>query len=286
MGKIKSCFNDDVRDLQALLAEELAAAAKPRPTEAALAVAGPVDGDRVALTNRAWAFSIAKLKRALKLKRLIVVNDFAAVAQALPALKAKDLQRIGGGKGEKNGNLVACGPGTGFGVAALVRSAHPPWVLASEAGHVMFGPATEEEAEIVARLAAPRPLVVESLLSGPGLVRLHRALSGQALSSDQVIDKAKTKDRAALATVAAFLRIFGRVAGDFALAFEARGGVYLAGGLGRALAPFFADSPFRQAFEDRPSYSERLAAIPIFLIRHPSPELLGALTLALAARRG
>jgi len=275
-----------VPDLRELLERELAAAGKPRPTTAVLAVAGPIDGDRVALTNRAWWFSQAKLKRALKLKRLIVVNDFAAVAHALPVLQVKDLVRIGGGKGEPGGNLVACGPGTGFGVAALVRRAREPFVLSSEAGHMMFGPAAAEEAEIFARLSpGPKPRVVENLLSGPGLARLHRALAGQTLSSDHVIINVKAGDEAALRTVEAFLRLLGRVAGDIALAFDARGGVYIAGGVGRALAPLFAASPFRKAFEDRPTYGDRLAATPTYAIVHPSPELLGALTLGLAALR-
>jgi glucokinase len=286
LGAIKSLFNDSVPDLQELLERELAAAEGRRPLTAVLAVAAPIDGDRVALTNRAWRFSITKLKRALKLKRMIVVNDFAAVAHALPALKAKDLVRIGGGAGKKDGNLVACGPGTGFGVAALMRTVPEPFVLASEAGHMMLGPAAAGEAEIFARLSGPKPLVVENLLSGPGLARLHRALAGQALSSDQVITSAKAGDGTALATVEVFLRLLGRVAGDIALAFDARGGLYIAGGVGRALASLFATSPFRQAFEDRPTYRERLAATPTYAIVHPSPELLGALTIALTATRG
>jgi glucokinase len=279
LGKIKSLFNDGVPDLQELLARELAAAGKTRPTVAALAVAAPVDGDRIALTNRAWSFSQAKLKRALKLKRLIVVNDFVAVAHALPALKAKDLVRLGGGKGKKDGNLLACGPGTGFGVAALIHATPTPSVLASEAGHMMLGPAVDET-EIFAHLYGPKPLVVENILSGPGIARLHRALTGQALTSDQVITNARARHEEALRTVEAFLRILGRVAGDLALAFDARGGVYIAGGVGRALAPLFTTSPFRKAFEDHQTYGERLAAIPTYAIVHPSSELLGVLILA------
>lgn len=286
LGKIKSLFNDGVPDLQELLARELAAAGKNRPATAVLAVAAPIDGDRVALTNRAWSFSQAKLKHALKLRRLIVVNDFAAVAHALPVLKSKDLVRVGGGKGKKDGNLVACGPGTGFGVAALVHRERAPFVLPSEAGHMLFAPAAADEAEIFARISGPKPLVVENLLSGPGIARLHRALSGQTLTSDQVITNAKAGHEEAIHTVEVFLRLLGRVAGDIALAFDARGGVYIAGGVGRALAELFATSPFRKAFEDHPTYGERLAAIPTYAIVHPSPELLGALTLALAEIRG
>ncbi|HLL28779.1 MAG TPA: ROK family protein [Xanthobacteraceae bacterium] len=282
LGEIKSLFNDRIADLQELLSRELAAEEAKQATMAVLAVAAPIDEDRISLTNRAWSFSRSKLKQALKLKRLIVVNDFVAVAHALPALTAKDVVSIGGGKGEPGENLLACGPGTGFGVAALVRAAEPPIVLSSEAGHMVLGAASAADRDIFARLApGSKPLVIESILSGPGLARLHQALCGQALSSNDVIAGANAGGKTALETVEVFLRVFGRVAGDLALAFNARGGVYLAGGLGRGLAPFFAKSSFRKAFEEHPTYGERLAAIPTRVIVHPSPELLGAFTLGL-----
>jgi glucokinase len=280
LGEIKSLFNDGVQDLGELLAYEIAAAGEPRPKVAALAVAGPVDGDKIALTNRAWSFSISALTKTLALERLFVMNDFAAIAHALPVLGEKDLLRVGGGERQKEATFLACGPGTGFGVSALAERGHLSLVLASEAGHMLLGPTTAEEAEIFARLSGPKPFEIEHLISGPGLARLHRALAGEAWTSDEVINSAKAGSQAALGTVAAFLRIWGRIAGDLALAFDARGGVYLAGGLGRGLAPFFAASPFRQAFEERPTYRARLAAIPTALIVHPSPELVGALALA------
>jgi glucokinase len=285
LGKITSQFNDSVPDLPSLLERELAVLGRSRPALAVLAVAAPMNGDHVALTNRNWSFSQAELKRRLRLKRLIVVNDFVAVAHALPVLKARDLLRTGGGSGKKNGNLLACGPGTGFGVAALVRTGREEIVLPSEAGHMIFGPSAAE-AEIFPRPPMQtKPLVVENILSGPGLAYLHQALSGQTLSSDQVLVNAKAGDKAALKTAETFLRFLGRVAGDLALVFDARGGVYIGGGVGRALAPLFATSPFRQAFDNRPTYKERLAAIPTYVITHPSPELVGALRLGLAATR-
>jgi glucokinase len=284
LTNIRSLFNDGIPDLQDLLARELAAVGKARPKIAVLAVAGPVDRDRIALTNRAWSFSQVKMKRALRLKHLIVVNDFAAVAHSLPLLKPKDIVRVGGGKGKAHGNLLACGPGTGFGVAALVRTAHQSSVLATEGGHMLLGPANRYEDQIFARLPDARPFNIEHLLSGPGLARLHTALSGQHLTSDQVITNARAQHAEALRTVEAFIRLFGRIAGDLALTFDARGGVFLAGGVGRALAPLFPQSPFREAFESRPTYGDRLAAIPTSVIAHPSPELLGALALGLAAR--
>jgi glucokinase len=284
LTNVRSLFNDGISDLQELLARELDAAGEPRPGITVLAVAGPVDQDQIALTNRAWSFSQAGMKRALQLKHLIVINDFAAVAHALPMLEAGDVVRVGDAKGEPRGNLLACGPGTGFGVAALVRSAYGPTVIPTEGGHMLMGPTNRAEEEIFARLNESRPFEIEHLLSGPGLARLHTALCGQHLTSDQVITNARAKQAEALQTVEAFIRLFGRVAGDLALTFDARGGVYLAGGVGRALAPLFPHSPFREAFEARPTYADRLKAIPTSVIAHPSPELLGALALGLAAR--
>jgi glucokinase len=248
---------------------------------AVLGVAGPIDGDRVALTNRAWSFSRQKLQRRLKLKQLIVVNDFAAVALALPFLKAKDVLQIGGGKADAHGNLLACGPGTGFGVAVLVRAGHYPFALSSEAGHMVLGAASADETQIFQKLLAQRaPLAVEDVLSGPGLARLHRAVSGQELNPDQILAAARVGEKNARSTTDIFFRLMGRIAGDLALAFDARGGVYIAGGLGRALAPFFAASRFRESFENHVHYRERLVQIPIHVIVHPAPGLLGALMLA------
>src|SRR5690606_11128196 len=103
------------------------------------------------------------------------------------------------------------------------------------------------------------PVVVEQLLSGPGLVRLHRILSGEITTSEEILAAARLGQKPARGSVNAFLRLFGRIAGDLALAFDARGGVFIAGGIGRVLAPFYASSPFREAFEEHPPYQARLA---------------------------
>jgi glucokinase len=278
-GKIKTILNDDISDLTALLERELALNEK-RPSTAVLGVAGPIDSDLISLTNRAWSFSRKKLQRRLKLKKLIVVNDFAAVAHALPFLKAKDVTRVGGGKGERNGNLLVCGPGTGFGTSALVRTDSGVSVVSSEAGHAILGPSTPNEMQIFSKIAPQQvPFVVEDVLSSPGLTRLHRATFGQELNSDQIIAAARIGEKNALNTLETFFRLMGRIAGDLALTFNARGGVYIAGGLGQSLLSFLQTSPFRECFENHPPYRERLASIPIYVIMHPAPGLLGALKL-------
>jgi glucokinase len=256
------------------------AAAKPRPDSAVLAVAAPVDGDQVTMTNFNWSFSQKTLARSLRLKRLTVVNDFVAVAHALPAFRAADLVSIPGGHKNTKGNLLACGPGSGFGVAALIPAKRPV-AIASEAGHTRLGASTSDAARVVAHLVKELGTVVtEHVLSGPGLVRLHRILTGKHESAEEIASAARKGRTDAKATTDMFLRWFGRVAGDLALTFDARGGVYLAGGVSRSLAPLVASSHFRETFENHPPYGVRLAAIPVHVVVHPVPGLLGAAVLA------
>jgi len=256
------------------------AAAKPRPDTAVFAVAGPVDSDQVSMTNFNWSFSQKTLMRSLKLKRMTVVNDFVAVAHALSELRPTDLVSIPGGHKNAKGNLLACGPGSGFGVSALIP-ARRPIAIASEAGHTRLGAATADAARVVAHLVKEMGTVVtEHVLSGPGLVRLHRILNGKSESAEEIAAAARKGRADAKATVDMFLRWFGRIAGDLALTFDARGGVYLAGGVSRALAPLVASSGFRETFENHPPYAARLAAIPVYVVVHPAPGLAGAAVLA------
>jgi glucokinase len=271
---LRSDENPETRLAAALLA------AKPRPDAAVLAVAGPVDGDQVTMTNFNWSFSQKTLMRSLKLKRMTVVNDFVAVAHALPALRPADLVSLPGGHKNAKGNLLACGPGSGFGVSALIP-ARRPIAIASEAGHMRLGAATADAARVVAHLVREMGTVVtEHVLSGPGLARLHRILTDRHESAEEIAAAARRGQAEAKATVDMFLRWFGRIAGDLALTFDARGGVYLAGGVSRALAPLVASSGFREAFENHPPYATRLAAIPLYVVVHPAPGLAGAAVLA------
>jgi glucokinase len=278
--------NDDVKDLVALLREALIGLGDKRPRFAVIAVAGPVETDEIRLTNRPWTFSRAALRETLDLDELVVVNDFYAVAHALPALAADELMPLGMKTASKDGNLLACGPGTGFGVSALVRSGVVPTAISSEGGHMRLGAATADEARVIGRLARDRgPVAVEDVLSGRGLVAAHRILGGHDATTGAIIDAAKSGEASACATVAFFMRVFGRVAGDLALAFDARSGVYIGGGLGQALSELYAGSPFDDAFRDHPPYQDRLAAIPVHVIMHPFPGLIGAQQIALAHLR-
>jgi glucokinase len=281
MESLLSVSNREAGNLSEYLADTIARRGEPRPHGAVLAVAAPVDGDQIVLTNHPWSFARPRLIERLGLNDLIVVNDFAAAAMALGSFEAADLLPLGFGSAAPGGTQLICGAGTGFGVAAVRTIEGKRRVIASEAGHMRFGAADEEEARLLAGL---RPelgsIAVEHVLSGEGIVRLHRALHGTRADAKSIIAAAVEHAEPAQQTVALFLKIFGRVAGDLALAFDARGGVFLAGGVVRSLATAFGASPFLHAFQDHPPYEQRLAAMPVSLVLHSMPGLLGAAAIA------
>jgi glucokinase len=249
-----------------------------KPTAGVLAIAGPIDGDEVALTNRAWRFRLTELGRAFDLSPLAALNDFEAIAWAVPGLSAADLRVVGPVLPPGPGPKVVCGPGTGLGAAALVPLRGDWHVVPGEAGHCSFGPASRDEEEVFARLReATGHVSAETILSGPGILRLHAALhpGGAPLSSEAILARAAAGDVAARSTVATFVRLLGRFAGDLALTFKATGGVYLTGGLGCGLGELLDAALFRRAFEAHPPYQALLAAMPTFVITDPQPGLLG-----------
>jgi glucokinase len=281
-GKLRavhSAVNDDVANLETLLADALATA-RPRPQAAVLGIAGWIDGDRVLVTNRGWTFSRRALARKLGLKRLVAVNDFEALAHGLPAFGITDLVAVGAPQEMPKERLLVCGPGSGFGSALLIKSGQGAKVLASEAGHMRLGAATADEARVIAHfLRETGPVIVEHVLSGPGLARVHEILSGEKKRAETIAAAARTGDAIARASADFFLRLFGRIAGDLTLAYNARA-VFLAGGVTRGLAPLIPNSPFRAAFEEHAPYRDRMALIPIKAIVHEEPGLFGAAQLA------
>lgn len=275
--------NDSYASVEELIAGYLEQVAGEPPCAAVLAVAGPIDGDGVQLTNRDWHFSRTALGVAFGFQRVEVMNDFVAFAHAVPHLGREHLLSVGVGRAVPGRPRLVCGPGTGLGAAVILTREGGYDVLPSEAGHMRFGAVTTDEARIIAHLVRDLgPVAVEHVLSGKGLVRLHRILTGEQLSSHAIIKAATNGQMSEKESCGVFLRVLGRVLGDLALAFDALGGVYVGGGLGRAMAPLFADSPFRAAFEDHPPYGERLAQVPVQVVTHAAPGLMGA---GRAARR-
>ena len=275
--------NTDIDDLQTLL-EETIGAGRRRTTSAVLALAGPVDGDEVRLTNHPWTISRSIFENALGLRRLILVNDFLAVAHAMPVLKERDVIEIQKGEAAGPGNILVCGPGTGFGAAALIDSGATKTGITSEAGHMVLGAASQDEIELFSRISLQNgPTAVEHVLSGTGLVSLCRALSQKVLTSEEIIASAQADNVDARRTIAVFMKVFGRIVGDLALAYNALGGVYIVGGIGRALAPMYAHSGFLESFCNHPPYADRLRRTPLCVVTHDQPGLVGALQIGISA---
>lgn len=243
---------------------------------AVLAVAGPADEEVIRLTNRDWSFSKRDMRRHFGWQKFAALNDFEALALGVLALTPDDLVPVGGGHAERDAPILVCGPGTGFGTAILVKTGRNRMVLTGEGGRVRLGAADSEEALLLGHMVRELgPVVVEHALSGSGLARIHRILSGVSLSPEEVIAAARRDEDAAKHSCGVFLRLFGRIAGDLALITNARGGVYIAGGVSVGLASLFAGSAFRAAFEEHPPFEGRLADIPVQVITHPTPGLIG-----------
>jgi glucokinase len=279
--------NETVANLEAAVARYLDETGA-RPQAATFAVAGPLDGEEVALTNRTWRFRPADFARRFGFSSLRVVNDFEAIAWALPQLSAGETRPLGSATAPREGVKVVLGPGTGLGVAALLPEGRRWNVVASEGGHAAFGPRVADEDEVFARLRdAVGPVSAEFILSGPGLVRLARALDSRSTyhESHTIVAGALAREPSALAATRLFVRLLGRFAGSLALTFKALGGVYIAGGVAGGLGPLLDDPQFRAAFEAHPPYEALLAAVPTLLITAEEPGLLGCAALAQAAER-
>jgi glucokinase len=258
-----------------------------QPVDAVLAVASPVTGDEITLTNHPWTFSTEALRQNFGLRRLRVVNDFAANAAAIPYLEEADCIRIGGGEAVKNAPIGVIGPGTGLGVSALVFSDGGAVTVAGEGGHVTMTPASAEESAILDVMRKRYDHVsAERLLSGPGIVNLYntwcevKGTQAASYAAEQIISPTIwERDAGAREATALFCAMLGTVAGNLALTLGARGGIYIAGGIVPRMASFFAQSEFRSRFEAKGRLRPFLAAIPTCLIVRPLPALLGAAAL-------
>ena len=270
------------------LAEAVRAFAGERGVErldaAAIAMANPVTGDRVKLTNSHWSFSIEETRRALGLERLRVVNDFTALALSVPHLPPAELSRIGGGEARPGHAIGVIGPGTGLGVSGLVPCGDRWSALQGEGGHVSVGVGTARE-RAVRDVFAERfgHVSAERFLSGPGLVGTVAALRAiddlepRTLSPADITRLGTAgEDAICREALAMFCRLLGSCAGNLALTLGAEGGVYVGGGIVPRLGEFFARSEFRAAFEAKGRMRGYLERVPTLVIRSPYPALSGA----------
>lgn len=267
--------------IEAYLAD--AGVASP-PERVVLAVAGPVTDGAISFTNSDWRLSEARLRSHGGFRHAQLINDFAAQALGAPHLQAGELRRIGPEvEGLATAPVAVMGPGTGFGVGALVRERGAETAIATEGGHVGFAPADELEVEIWRRVSSRYGRVsIERLLSGPGLYELYLALADiegapAGLSDERQVQAAAERgDPLAARTVDRFCRILGGCAGDIALGLGARGGVYLSGGVALKLADAIAAGGFRERFEDKGRFAAYMRAIPTWLALEKYTALLGA----------
>lgn len=278
-------------DMFASLPEAIAAyldSIPHRPAMAGLAVAAPVNGDRIQLTNRPWTFTRTEIADAAGVERLHLVNDYEALALCLPHLTAHDLHGIGAGRDEKGAPMAVVGPGTGLGVAALVRARDICIGVAGEGGHVSFAPQSAADMEIVEQIRqAGEHVSAEKLISGPGLVRLYKALgdirSRAGAPAQEIGDAAEVVARAlsgddALAAEALdyFVTWLGRFAGDIALLYGARGGVYLGGGIVPKILAALDSKRFLDAFRSKGRLTSFLEPVPVHVIMAADAGLRGA----------
>ena len=275
---------NDYSGPEAALAEFLLRANEPTVHAACFAVAAPVSGDTVSMTNNHWVFDRQSIQRRFGWQQFRLVNDYTAMALGVLQVPEEKRIPIGGGAADISRPKLILGPGTGLGVSALVPS-HQGWLpLATEGGHVDFAPGDDTEASILGQLRAQFGRVsVERLLCGPGLVNLYRELAvvrgrPATLSLPEDISAAASAgvDSLAVEALQRFCSILGRVAGNAVLTLGAFGGVYLSGGMVPAMLPFFLGSGFREEFENKGRMTPLLAQTPVWVVTDPCTGLYGA----------
>ena len=274
--------------LEAAIRTYLELKSLPMPRTGALGIANPITGDVIRMTNHHWSFSISEMQRSLGLQQLNVINDFTALALALPSIAKDNLVQVGGTVAEAYAPKALIGAGTGLGVSGLIPTdANDHWVaIAGEGGHVTLAAQTESEYRVIELIRQRYGHVsAERVLSGQGLVDLYLAL--RQLQKQQPVDVAgaaeitawalQDKDPLALQSIDMFAGFLGSVTGDLALTLGARGGVYLGGGIVPRWLGWFETSQFRERFEAKGRFKAYLKDIPVWVINAAeSPALLGA----------
>ncbi len=263
------------------------------PDAAALAIAGPISGDVIRFTNNPWVIRPALVPEKLGVSHYTIVNDFEAVAHAVAVLDDKHFLHLAGPDNPlaPSGTLSVIGPGTGLGVAHLWRDgAGNSRVQATEGGHIDFAPVDSIEDAILARLRKRHTRVsVERIVSGPGICEIYATLAAMENRSIPDCDDVEiwTKgtlpvsdggDSLAAAAVDRFCLALGSVAGDIALAQGGFGGVVIAGGLGYRIRDILKGSGFAERFRFKGRYEQLMSSIPVKIVTHPQPGLLGAAT--------
>ena len=271
-------------NLDNAIAEYLSAVGRARPTRACFAVACPVHGPEIKLTNSPWRFVKAEIARAFDFTAFAVINDFEALAASVPSLTGDKVHMLRPGQADPGAISLVIGPGTGLGVGGYVPAGKSAWALISgEGGHIAFAPTTEREVRLWQQLRAKYGRVsAERVLNGAGLANVYRFLAGEAEQAVEEIDapeisrRARAGDSLATEAVLMFFEILGSVAGDLALAYGSRGGVYIGGGITPKLLEFARRSSLVARFLDKGRIAGLLAPVPISVIMDERAALYGA----------
>ncbi|MEW6313410.1 MAG: glucokinase [Pseudomonadota bacterium] len=285
--------------LDAMLAEFLREAGVAKIAAACFAVAGPVTGRRVQLTNLPWQVDADTVAAQFGIGKVQLINDFEAVGLGIAALAPADLYTLQAGAPQPHSVRAVTGAGTGLGVGWLTWNGSSYEVHASEGGHLDFAPADKLQDELLAFLRQRYGHVsYERIVSGPGLVALFEFLraSGRGIPSADLLaaldagDGAATivrfaverQEPTAVAALNLFVAIYGAFAGNLALAMLPRDGLFIAGGIAPKIISRLAHSDFMRAFLDKGRFAGLLAGVPVQVVMNPQVGLLGA---AMAAKR-
>jgi glucokinase len=257
----------------------------PVPQMGAIAIACPVIGDEVQMTNHPWKISVSKLKEDLRMDCLEIVNDFTAVSSALPFFSLSDIHKI-----QDKGNTIlkhpmtVIGPGTGLGAATLISIGQEFFPLPGEGGHASIAGTNEREERVISYLREKHELVsFETVLSGQGIINLYEALCEisdekpeRKITSEEIVERALAGESARyLETLEMFCSFLANMAGNIALTVGSKGGVFLVGSIISSIKDFIEESSFRETFENKEGMKDYLENVPVYIIMHPTPAFVG-----------
>jgi glucokinase len=277
---VEALRNDHFASLEAAISQYLNNKGTNSIVAAAIAVAAPVDGEHITLTNRDWTFSTESLRIAASANRLRLLNDYEALALALPHLDGDDIVQIGGHTTDVPQVKIVLGPGTGLGMAALAPLAQGGWmVLPCEVGHITLPTETREEFDWRESMREPGQIfTTEDALSGGGLLLMYRAIApnGPLASPEAIIQAALVEqDPDAVKTLDQFITWLARVSGDAAMTLQSRGGVYLAGGIAPSIVDQLKGGNFRKVFDEKGKLAHVMKPIPVYVIVDRFPAFKG-----------
>jgi glucokinase len=299
---LKRYGSGDYESLQTIILAFLAECADTLggrvPARAGFGVAGPVDGKIVKLTNLPWVIDPEQIRARIGAERIAFVNDFAANCLAVTRLGPAHLRQIGGGAPVPGEPIAVLGAGTGLGEGFLIHTGQDYVVVPSEGGHADFAPRNALEIRLLEHLTEKfRRVSYERILSGGGLVNVYEFFRDRENMDEAaaVREEMRSQDPAAVISHHALARsdalceralelfcsVYGAEAGNLALKVLAKGGVYLAGGIAGKIIARLEEGGFRYGFENKGRFTHFLAGLPVFVITHPQPGLMGAAIAAL-----